>query len=103
KQFHLPKPPPLGVSIRTRSPACICQLPFEVSCSLVPSWRMIHERPTSPSWPPCNPYGARFLRSESSDIRAGANVSISRIAPSPPLCLPLPPDPLRIEYRRTRK
>src|SRR4030095_8992601 len=100
--FLLPQPPPPGVSILTRSPASSSQLPFDPILHWRPS-RMIAAVPGFPLSPPDRPYGLRLRLSASNDMCAGANVSISRMTPSPPFRFPFPPEPLRILYSRTRK
>ena len=53
--IYFPQPPPLGVSIRTRSPGSKSQFPLELSSSRESSRRMMNARPFSPSAPPRNP------------------------------------------------
>src|SRR6185503_9248829 len=92
----LPKPPPPGVSITKRSPACTSADSVALSISTEPSVRSTQFRPGWASAPPMIPRGGTRRRLARMFARIGSRKVTSRITPSPPLCAPGPPDPRRI-------
>ena len=92
-QSQKEKPPPPGDSITSLSPTFIGPLLLPPMFSAIPPSLIRRFLPVSPGWPPSSPYGRRQRLSLSILITNGRRGSISRITPSPPLCIPAPPLP----------
>src|SRR5215207_2368055 len=83
-----PYPPPPGVLTVTTSPSSSSRLVLGGSSS--PFRRFW---PTAPGSPPSMPCGGWRLRSVRRERLAGSSTRTERTMPSPPRCLPFPPEP----------
>src|SRR5579864_3512916 len=101
-EFGPPKPPPPGVSMTMTSPGATSISSQPLSVVSVPSLRMTLLRPLAPGPPPRRPNGSVSRRVERiAAVIAWRNL-IRRVAPSPPRCLPFPPEPARMANASTR-